>query len=113
MLAFCWEPLTTSNCCYGLTIGLSVSAGIVRQLLAVDAITSPGNGAQALAANIRFAFQAKAIRALLNSFESASQFIVSIRKEFELADGELTIGSLSNFVENIRAAFDGNLLAPV
>jgi hypothetical protein len=85
---------------------------MVDQLLAVDAIRCPGNRIQALAADIRLAFQADAIRAVLNSPESASQFVVSIRNELELADRELTIGSLSDFVESVCAAFYGNLFAP-
>ena len=83
----------------------------VSQLLALNAVRGPRHCGQALRRNLFFTMHARTERSIVQTAQGATHIAEQVRFAVQIADGELALRSVLNFVECIGALLDGDALA--
>ena len=93
-------------------VRFSFNSVVVRDVLTIQAIRCPWHRFEPFAADIRFAVRALAVGAIFNSPKRRLDKTKAAGVVFELADGQLALGRILNFIESIGSGFDGDLVQP-
>src|SRR5580698_8284499 len=80
----------------------------VSDFLALDTVCGPRYGVQTLDANVLFAVQTHAEGAFVDAVQRRANITQKVRFPIQIANSQLTLRGVLNFIQRVRALLDRN-----